>query len=67
MVIDTGTIKQRIQSTFGIEDKFIYEVPIPPSYVDKMVGSGIEGLFSKTDFEKRLNEIGHTPTADFKR
>jgi predicted ATPase len=66
IVIDTGSVKQKIQSTFGIEEKFIYEVPIPPDYVGKMTGSGIEDLFSKTDFEARLVAIGHTPTADFK-
>jgi len=66
IVIDTGPVKQKIQSTFGIEDKFICEVPIPPSYVGKMTGSGIEDLFSKTDFEARLLAIGHTPTPDFK-
>jgi hypothetical protein len=65
IVIDTGLVKQKIQSTFGIEDKFIYEVPIPPSYVGRVTGSGIEDLFSKADFEARLIAIGHTPTADF--
>ena len=65
VVIDTGTVKQKIQSVFGIENKFIFEVPIPPSFVGKMNSSGIEDLFSKDDFEKRLTEIGHTPTADY--
>jgi hypothetical protein len=65
VVIDTGTVKQKIQSVFGIEDKFIYEVPIPSIYVGKMTGSGVEDLFSKADFEKRLIAISHTSTVDY--
>lgn len=65
LVIDAGTIKQSIQAAFAIEDKFIFEVPIPPDYIGRMSGSGIEDLFSKADFEKRLLAIGHTPTAEF--
>jgi predicted ATP-dependent endonuclease of OLD family len=65
IVIDTGTVKQKIQSVFGVEDKFIFEVPIPPNYAGKMTAAGIEDLFSKTDFKKRLLAIGHTPSADY--
>lgn len=65
IVIDTGPVKRGIQSAFGIDDKFIYEVPIPPSYVGKMTGSGIEDLFSKTDFENRLKAISHDPSEEF--
>ena len=62
VLLDTGTVKQKIQSAFGIEDKFIFEIPIPLDYVGKMDGSGIEDLFTKADFEKLLLEIGHSPT-----
>jgi hypothetical protein len=64
-VIDIGTVKKKIQSAFGIEDKFIFEVPIPSDFVGKMSSSGIEDLFTKADFEKLLIEIGHTPTAEY--
>jgi len=65
VLLDTGTVKQKIQSAFGIEDKFIFEIPIPLDYVGKMDGSGIEDLFTKADFEKLLLEIGHSPTTEY--
>ncbi len=65
IVLDTGNVKQKIKSVFGIEDKFIFEVPIPSSFIGKTDGSGIEDLFTKPDFEKRLLEIGHTPTEEY--
>jgi hypothetical protein len=65
IVIDTGTVKPKIQSIFGIEDRFIYEIPIPSSYVANITSSGIEDLFSKADFKTRLNAIGHTPATDY--
>lgn len=66
IVLDVGDVKQKIQSTFGIDDKFIYEVPIPSDFVGKMERSGIEDLFTKRDFEKLLRDCGHAIGADFK-
>jgi len=66
IVLDVGDVKQKIQSTFGIDDKFIYEVPIPSDFVGKMERSGIEDLFTKRDFEKLLRDCGHAISADFK-
>lgn len=65
IVMDVGTVKQKIQSVFGVEDRFIFEVPIPPEFVGKIEGSGVEDLFTKSDFEKRLLEIGHSPTEEY--
>lgn len=65
IVLDVGAVKQRIQSAFGIDDKFIYEVPIPASFVGRMDRSGIEDLFTKVDFERLLLEAGHIIGADF--
>lgn len=65
VVMDTGAVKQKIQSGFGIEDRFFFEVPIPSEFIGRMEGSGIEDLFSKSDFEKRLLEISHSLTAEY--
>jgi hypothetical protein len=65
VVLDLGDVKKKIQSAFGIDDKFIFEVPIPAAFVGKMERSGIEDLFTKTDFEKLLLESGHALTPDF--
>ncbi len=65
IVLDTGNIKPHLQSNFGIEDKFIHEIPIPTAFRGRMTGSGIEDLFGKTDFKWLLGLIGHTTTPTF--
>jgi AAA15 family ATPase/GTPase len=65
IVLDTGEVKQRIQGAFGIDDQFVFEVPIPAAYVGHMQRSGIEDLFTKGDFERLLRDSGHVPSADF--
>jgi hypothetical protein len=65
IVIDTGNIKAEIQKSYGIEDKFIYEVPIPYEFMGKMKGSGIEDLFTKNDFEKLLSTNNQAKEADY--
>lgn len=65
IVMDTGTVKQDLQRTFDIEDRFIFEIPIPAAFVGRMHGSGIEDLFSKSDFSKLLLALSHTPTTEF--
>jgi AAA15 family ATPase/GTPase len=65
IVLDVGNVRKKIQSTFGIDDKFVFEVPIPAAFVGKMEQSGIEDLFTKGDFEKLLVEGGHVLGADF--
>ena len=53
IVIDKSEIKRIIQESFGIEDDYLLEVPPNSRYNHK--SSGIEDLFSKSDF-KRLIE-----------
>lgn len=65
ILIDTGIMKTHLQSDFGIEDNFIYQIPIPAAFTDKVDGSGIEDLFSKTDFEKILNKAGLPVSSQF--
>jgi hypothetical protein len=65
VMLDTGNIKEVIESDFGIESDYIHEIPIPTPFIGKMKGSGIEDLFSKKDFEQILALIGHTVTASF--
>jgi hypothetical protein len=65
IVLDIGDVKQKLQSAFGIDDRFIYEVPIPSDFAGRMDHSGIEDLFTKTDFEKLLRECSHAIGADF--
>jgi energy-coupling factor transporter ATP-binding protein EcfA2 len=65
ILIDTGIMKSHIQTAFGVEDKFIHEIPIPSLFARKVDGSGIEDLFSKTDFEKILNRVGCSVSRQF--
>lgn len=65
ILIDTGIMKSHIQADFGIEDKFIHEIPIPQLFAGKVDGSGIEDLFSKTDFEKILNKASLPTSQQF--
>lgn len=65
IIIDTGNIKTHIQTDFGVEDKFIFEVPVPKVFISKVNGSGIEDLFSKADFEKLLVKVGYKLSTQF--
>lgn len=67
IVLDTSNIKQLIKAAYDIDDKFIYEVQIPPEFVGKMSGSGIEDLFTKDDFKKLLMKMGDSIEANYKR
>ncbi len=58
VLLDTGTMKKHIQKDFGIEDQYIWEVPVPQEFRDKIKGSGIEDLFSRSDFRKLLDHNG---------
>jgi predicted ATP-dependent endonuclease of OLD family len=58
IILDTGNIKNEIQKAYGLQDEFIFEIPIPINFQGKMKQSGIEDLFTKQDFEKMLNKIG---------
>ncbi len=58
IVIDTGKVKDIIKSDYGVDDKFFYEIPIPKAF-PKMKGSGIEDLFSETDFKTLLLSRNH--------
>ncbi|MCB1023242.1 MAG: ATP-binding protein, partial [Acidobacteria bacterium] len=62
ILIDTGNIRSHIKKDFSIEDKYVYEVPIPTVFKGRMKGSGIEDLFSKDDFKNLLKKVGHTVT-----
>lgn len=65
IIIDTGSITEKLKKEFGIEEKYIHEIPIPTPYVGRMKVSGIEDLFSKKDFEMLLISIGHSITKEF--
>jgi ABC-type transport system involved in cytochrome c biogenesis ATPase subunit len=68
VVLDTDkqnkSTKESLKEDYGLEDKHIYEVPIPAGFSKK--SSGIEDLFSKNDFEKLLKRFGiQVISADF--
>jgi AAA15 family ATPase/GTPase len=65
VIIDTGNIKKEIKDSYGVDDVFIWEVPIPSEYIGKMKGSGIEDLFTKEDFKNLLLEIGEPIEASY--
>lgn len=65
IVLDKGDVRQKIQSAFGIDDRFVFEVPVPDAYQENMERSGIEDLFTKNDFEKLLSKFGYAVAEDF--
>jgi hypothetical protein len=60
IVLDTGSIMRHIQKDFSVGAEYIWEVPIPEEFKDRMKGSGIEDLFSRKDFRKLLDHAGIT-------
>lgn len=68
VVLDTDKQKKStrevLKEDYGLEDKHIYEVPLPVGFSKK--SSGIEDCFSKNDFEKLLKSSGvQVMNADF--
>ena len=55
VIIDTGRVTATLRDDYEIGEKYLYEIPVPKEYRDKMNGSGIEDLFSKQDFRKLLD------------
>jgi predicted ATP-dependent endonuclease of OLD family len=70
IILDTSQddIKEKIVKDYGIDEKYIYEVPIPKINSGDIKKSGIEDIFSKTDFKtKVLDENSITIDATFSR
>jgi hypothetical protein len=65
IIIDKGDIKEKIQDAYGIEDRYIYEIPIPSDFVGKMRQSGIEDLFTKNDFQTMLSTMSLSLEANY--
>lgn len=57
--------KARLQDAYAIPDASIYEVAIPSSFKGTTPGSGIEDVFSKSDFKAILSETGNPPGPEF--
>ena len=70
IILDTSQdkIKKKIVNDYGIDQKNIYEIPIPKINSGDVKNSGIEDIFSKTDFKtKVLDENSITIDATFSR
>lgn len=62
--VNHKSTKKELQERYGIPDTSICEVTLPPGF-PLAKGSGIEDIFSKTDFAKLLTTTGHALEADF--
>ncbi len=58
IIIDKGEVRTKLQLDFGIDDKFIYQIPVPDEFASGTDRTGIEDLFSKEDFPKVLEVAG---------
>lgn len=58
IILDTGDIQKKLQNDYQIADQFVYVIPVPKEFVDKIKRSGIEDLISKNDFAKVLTSAG---------
>jgi hypothetical protein len=68
VVVDTTThgksAKIRLQEAYNIPDASLYEIAIPSGA--SATGSGIEDIFSQTDFEKVLTASENPPRSELK-
>ncbi|HEX3640264.1 MAG TPA: hypothetical protein VHV10_03125, partial [Ktedonobacteraceae bacterium] len=68
VVVDTTvrgkSVKMKLQEGYDIPDTAICEVKVPPSF-PQAPGSGIEDVFSKSDFAQLLAHTGFAPEPDF--
>jgi AAA15 family ATPase/GTPase len=65
ILIDEGSTRKRLEKEWNIDPQYIHEVRVPDEYRTLGATAGIEDLFSKSDYAKLLQEVNHTPTADF--
>ena len=58
IILDSGShIKSELKKSYYLNDKNIWEVPIPPKFNTTTKKSGIEDLFSKDDFKEIIEEF----------
>lgn len=57
ILIDKGDLISKIKREFLIDDKYIWEVPIPSQFSSNFKNSGIEDLFAKNDFKYLLDKF----------
>lgn len=70
VVLDTTThgksAKTKVQDAYPIGNQFVYEVAVP-SDVTGATSSGIEDVFSKTDFRRILEDMDQVVDVEFDR
>ena len=58
ILIDTGAVTAKIQKLFMMPESAIWEVPVHEEFKGKFRRSGIEDIFSKSEFGRILNSAG---------